>query len=281
MQEQRKKRGAILLAGLLAVSLLRGAPAARPAQGSLSVELPILMYHHLLRESARHGKYVISPDDFAADLDWLLSQGYETVTVAQLIGWVNGTGSLPEKPVMITFDDAYESFYEYAFPILQQRNCKAVLGVVGRYADEYTASEDHHINYSYCTWTQLDEMVQSGLVELQNHSYDLHTYEGEKKGSMKVSGEAVGDYEQRLRGDVGRMQSLCEYWCGVTPTAFVYPFGSVSAEALPVLKDMGFQAALTCLEQVNHLTGDAGQLFSLGRFNRPDGTSAQQILQSQ
>ena len=281
MQEQRKKRGAILLAGLLAVSLLRGAPAARPAQGSLSVELPILMYHHLLRESARHGKYVISPDDFAADLDWLLSQGYETVTVAQLIGWVNGTGSLPEKPVMITFDDAYESFYEYAFPILQQRNCKAVLGVVGRYADDYTASEDHHINYSYCTWTQLDEMVQSGLVELQNHSYDLHTYEGEKKGSMKVSGEAVGDYEQRLRGDVGRMQSLCEYWCGVTPTAFVYPFGSVSAEALPVLKDMGFQAALTCLEQVNYLTGDAGQLFSLGRFNRPDGTSAQQILQSQ
>ena len=153
--------------------------------------------------------------------------------------------------------------------------------MVGRYADEYTASEDHHINYSYCTWTQLDEMVQSGLVELQNHSYDLHTYEGEKKGSMKVSGEAVGDYEQRLRGDVGRMQSLCEYWCGVTPTAFVYPFGSVSAEALPVLKDMGFQAALTCLEQVNYLTGDAGQLFSLGRFNRPDGTSAQQILQSQ
>ena len=42
------------------------------------------MYHHLLRESARHGKYVISPDDFAADLDWLLSQGYETVTVAQV-----------------------------------------------------------------------------------------------------------------------------------------------------------------------------------------------------
>ena len=48
-----------------------------------------------------------------------------------------------------------------------------------------------------------------------------------------------------------------------------------------MLKDMGFQAALTCLEQVNYLTGDAGQLFSLGRFNRPDGTSAQQILQSQ
>ena len=181
MQEQRKKRGAILLAGLLAVSLLRGAPAARPAQGSLSVELPILMYHHLLRESARHGKYVISPDDFAADLDWLLSQGYETVTVAQLIGWVNGTGSLPEKPVMITFDDAYESFYEYAFPILQQRNCKAVLGVVGRYADEYTASEDHHINYSYCTWTQLDEMVQSGLVELQTTPTTCTPARGRKK----------------------------------------------------------------------------------------------------
>ena len=270
-----------MLAGLLAVSLLRGMPAARVAQGSVAVELPILMYHHLLKESSRHGKYVISPDDFAADLDWLLSQGYETVTVGQVIDWANGKGSLPQKPVMITFDDGYESFYEYAFPILQQRNCKAVLSVIGRYTDEYTETEDHHINYSHCTWMQIDELAQSGLVEIQNHSYDLHTYDGEKKGSMKVSGEAVGDYEQRLRGDIGRMQSLCEYWCGITPTAFAYPFGSVSAEALPVLKEMGFQAALTCLEEVNYLTGDADQLFSLGRFNRPAGKTAQQILQAQ
>lgn len=270
-----------MLAGLLAVSLLRGMPAARVAQGSVAVELPILMYHHLLKESSRHGKYVISPDDFAADLDWLLSQGYETVTVGQVIDWANGKGSLPQKPVMITFDDGYESFYEYAFPILQQRNCKAVLSVIGRYADEYTETEDHHINYSHCTWMQIDELAQSGLVEIQNHSYDLHTYDGEKKGSMKVSGEEVIHYQERLRDDVSRMQSLCEYWCGITPTAFTYPFGSVSAEALPVLKEMGFQAALTCLEEVNYLTGDADQLFSLGRFNRPAGKTAQQILQAQ
>ena len=48
-----------------------------------------------------------------------------------------------------------------------------------------------------------------------------------------------------------------------------------------MLKEMGFQAALTCLEEVNYLTGDADQLFSLGRFNRPAGKTAQQILQAQ
>lgn len=97
MQEQRKKRGAILLAGLLAVSLLRGAPAARPAQGSLSVELPILMYHHLLRGERAPRKIRHLPRRLCRDLDWLLSQGYETVTVAQLIGWVNGTAACPKS----------------------------------------------------------------------------------------------------------------------------------------------------------------------------------------
>ena len=182
---------------------------------------------------------------------------------------------------MITFDDGYESFYEYAFPILKERNCKAVFSIIGRYADEYTESEDHHINYSHCNWMQIDELAGSGLVEIQNHSYDLHTNEAGKNGSMKVSGEAVSDYEARLHEDIGKMQTLCEDWCGLTPTAFTYPFGSISAEALPVLKVMGFQAALTCLEKINYLTGDPEELFHLNRFNRPAGKSAQQILSAQ
>ena len=280
MQEKRRKTGALFLVGLLAVSLFRGA-AVRTVEGQPAVELPILMYHHLLKEKSRQGKYTVSPDDFAADLDWLLHEGYETVTVGQLIDWVNGDGSLPPKPVMITFDDGYESFYEYTFPILKERNCKAVFSIIGRYADEYTESEDHHINYSHCNWMQIDELAGSGLVEIQNHSYDLHTNEAGKNGSMKVSGEAVSDYEARLHEDIGKMQTLCEDWCGLTPTAFTYPFGSISAEALPVLKVMGFQAALTCLEKINYLTGDPEELFHLNRFNRPAGKSAQQILSEQ
>lgn len=277
MNNARAKRGALTLCALIALSAVRGT-AVPAGQDSAAVELPILMYHHILKDKTKLGKYTISPEELEADLDWLLREGYEPITVQQLIDWTDGAGELPARPVMLTFDDGYESFYEYAFPLLRAKGCKAVYSVIGRYADEYTEQEDHHINYSHCTWEQIAELQGSGLVEIQNHSYDLHTNEKGRKGSMKVSGEAVSAYQERLQDDIGRMQELCQSRCGVTPTAFTYPFGGVSEEALPVLRKMGFRAALTCREQINLLTGDKEELFSLGRFNRATGQSAASLL---
>ena len=64
----------------------------------------------------------------------------------------------------------------------------------------------------------------------------------------------------------------------VTPQVFAYPYGFSSPEATPVLKSMGFVAALTCKERVNRLTGDPDQLYDLGRFNRPSGVSTQAFM---
>ena len=275
----RTRRGAVTLAALLAVFLLRPAPTT-PVEGTPAVRLPILMYHHLLKDASRHNPYTIAPADFAADLDWLLSEGYQPITMAELLRWSRGEGSLPLKPVMITFDDGYESFYEYAWPILRERNCPAVFSVIGREADRYTEQEDHHISYSHCSWPQLQELAASGLVELQNHSYDLHTYEQSgQQGAKRVAGEPVERYQGRLEEDVGRMQRLLRDWCGAEATTFTYPFGSISPEALPVLQEMGFSAALTCRGQVNLLTGDPAELYTLGRFNRPAGKTARQIFE--
>ena len=110
-------------------------PAEAPA-GSQALALPIVMYHHILKEPTRLNSYTISPDEFRQDLQYLRDNGYQSILIQDLIDYVNGEAELPEKPVMITFDDGYESFYEYAFPILKEMKFRAVFSVVGTYVDQ-------------------------------------------------------------------------------------------------------------------------------------------------
>ncbi|MGI5967784.1 MULTISPECIES: polysaccharide deacetylase family protein [Anaerotruncus] len=244
------------------------------------IELPVAMYHHILKEEARLNKYTISPDEFRSDMQYLKDSGYTPIVIQDLLNYVQDGVPLPEKPVMITFDDGYESFHEYAFPILKEFGFKSVFSVVGTLADQYSEVDDHHIRYSHCTWNQLGLLHESGLVEIQNHSYNLHINDKGRHGSKMKSGESALTYQNMLLEDLGRLQAECaEHLDGYQPACFTYPFGQISKEALPVIKQLGFKAALTCEEKLNYITGDPEQLYHLRRFNRPHGTSIQTIFE--
>ena len=83
-------------------------------------ELPIIMYHHILKEKSKQGKFVVSPDEFEADLKYLKKNGYTAITADTLIRYHEDGEPLPDKPVMITFDDGYLSYLEYAVPLLEK-----------------------------------------------------------------------------------------------------------------------------------------------------------------
>lgn len=255
-------------------------PANAPID-SQAIALPIVMYHHILKEQARLNPFTISPDEFRQDLQYLKDNGYQSILIQDLIDYVNGETVLPEKPVMITFDDGYESFYEYAFPILKEMGFKAVFSVVGTYVDQYSCMDDHQICYSHCTWNELALLQKSRIVEVQNHSYNLHLLTNGRKGAKKMRGEKDTEYRHVLISDIGKMQDECrKNLSGWLPTAFAYPYGQVSEEAILILKELGFKAALTCTEKTNYLTGDPDELYHLNRFNRPHGTSLQSILET-
>ena len=266
---------AVAASGGLALGVIAAVQADAEATVEDRIDLPIIMYHGLLKEEKRQGQFIISPNLFEQDLRYLQENGYTTVVIADLIAYVQDGKPLPEKPVMLTFDDGYYNNYLYAFPLLKQYNCKMVLSPIGRYTDEYTQNKDTHANYAHCSWDAVREMMASGLVEFQNHSYNLHSIDSGRKGAKKKAVESLVDYRTLLVEDVMKMQTRMREETGYTPTAFVYPFGAVSSESLPILKELGFQATLICESHINAITRDPECLYGLGRYRRPAKTGSE------
>ena len=243
-----------------------------------SVKVPVVMYHALLQDEKRHGKYVISPAEFETDLIWLEKHGYTTILVSDLIVYTQGF-PLPEKPILLTFDDGYYNNYLYAFEIAKKHGAKFVISPVASLSDQYTQTGETNGYYTHCLWSQLKEMADSGLVEVQNHSYDLHKSKGGSLGAAKRSGETAEQYRARLSEDLTRAQQRIETETGTLPTAFVYPFGAVSKETPKIVRELGFACTLTCAQQISSVSRDPESLYDLGRFVRPSGGTSKDFFE--
>ncbi len=244
-----------------------------------SADLPIVMYHQLTVKPEKSGRYVLTVEQFEKDLQYLKSKGYQSVSIKELLNYSQGKGDIPEKAVMITFDDGNETLYEYALPLLEKYGFTAVGFVVGALADYYTEINDHNLNYSYLNWSQIKEMINGNIIEIESHSYDLHKNNNGRSGIKMKKNESIDDYREFLCSDVSKMKTAMENNTGKTPVAFAFPFGSFSPESTPILRDCGFKITLTCEEKVNILKkAEPESLFGLGRYNRPEGISSESFF---
>ncbi len=243
------------------------------------IKLPIVMYHHISEKRSALGAYVISPTQFENDLIHFEKCGYTTITVAQLADFAEGKFQMPEKPIMITFDDGYLSFYEYAYPLLKKYKMHAVLSVIGKYSDLYSNCDDRNVNYAHVTWDIVTEMAKSGYVEIENHTYDMHTI-GDRKGCVKKSGESEECYRLALSGDIKTVQEKIKTATGTAPIAFTYPFGRMCKQADDIINEMGFKISFGCEEKVNYLDKYEPNLHRLRRFNRAHGKSSQEFFKN-
>lgn len=247
-------------------------PASAQAEG---VRVPILMYHSILKDSARQGDYVISPAVLAADLDALRADGWTTITVSDLLAYVYDGTALPEKPVMITFDDGYYNNYLYAYPLLQQRGMRAVVSIIGSQTALFSENGQENAYWSHLRLERLQEMQD--VFEVQNHSWNLHTY-GERRGCLRRSGEDKAAYATLLRTDAEQTQQLLTDAGLPAPQCYTYPFGACSEESERILQEIGFLCTLGCEERINLVTRDPSCLYLMGRYNRAAGESTEQYL---
>ena len=186
-----------LLALCLGIGLLRQ-ERMRTVFSEERVTLPIIMYHSILKDDARQGKYVVSPEVLARDLDALRERGCETVTVRDLIAYTRDGAPLPAKPVMLTFDDGYYNNYVYAYPLLRQRGMRAVVSIIGSQTALFTENGEENAYWSHLRAERLRETED--VFEIQNHSWNLHEY-GERRGCLRRSGEDEAHYAKLLHED--------------------------------------------------------------------------------
>lgn len=275
-----KKISVILILSIVATSLyiemFKRNPVVLEVMSDGKVPVTIIMYHSILKDGNKAGEYVISPTQFENDIKYLVDNGYSFITMTDLINFVKKRGAkLPDKPVMITFDDGYYNNYMYAYPIIKKYDGCLVLSILGYNTDINKEDEKLSGYYSHVTWEQVKEMSKSGHVEIQNHSYKLHTNSNGRSGSMKKSNESVEQYKEFLTDDLMKLQRLLKENADIEPNTFTYPFGARSQESIDILKELGFEAALTCHNGINYVgKGDTELLYKLKRYNRPHGKSS-------
>lgn len=253
-------------------------PATKECMSDIDTGIPIIMYHNISPKSRLVGEYCVSVDEFEKDLKHITQNGYTTVSIQQLIDYSNNQGALPPKPIVITFDDGQESFYTYAYPLLKKYNCCAVMNIVGKFTDDFTQAQDHNVDYSYLNWQEVKELCESGIVEIGNHTYDMHEISSLRKGCGIKANENPLEYCTALNEDIGKLQVKLQDFTGLTCKIFAYPYGYISSQAPEILKEMGFCAMLTCEEKINY-TSKEDWIYSLGRFNRSGKISSEAFFQ--
>lgn len=243
-------------------------------------EVLILMYHHILKDTSYHGKYVVSPSQFEEDLMYLKQNGYETVLIKDLIDFVYLKKELPQKCAVLSFDDGHLSNYHYIFPLIKKSNDKIVISVVGEYTDNATNTEDRNVAYSYLKWEDIKELDESGLVEIANHTYNFHN-KNKRMGIGSVTGETKEEYTKIIKDDLEKLNKKIKDITGKEPLTFTYPFGKVVENSYDVIKKIGFKASLSCEEGINIIReNDKECLYMLKRYNRPAGISTKEFFKN-
>lgn len=260
-------------------ALFSGADGRDDKSAKEEVFLPIIMYHSILKDKNLQNDYTISPTLFENDLKYLTDNGYTTVTVEDLINYVYHGKDLPDRCIMLTFDDGYYNNYYYAFQLLKKYKCRAVISPIASMTEKFTQTQDISVTYGHISDNDIREMANSGYVEIQNHSYDMHTLTP-RKGVSKKRGESTEDYKNTVTNDITKAQNYLENVTGKKPSCFVYPFGAKSEGTEEIVRELGFVCTMTCTEEPNVITRDKESLFELGRYRRDGKESMEKLMKS-
>ncbi|MCX7921326.1 MAG: polysaccharide deacetylase family protein [Clostridia bacterium] len=248
------------------------ASAQKAGKAKGEKKVPIITYHHIDTDASKLNSVVISPQKFKSDMLALKQAGYETVFLKDLDDYVNNIKELPAKPVVITFDDGYLSNYMYAYPVLKELDMKATIAVIGWSVGKTKyKNTDKPINPHF-TWEQGREMYESGHIDIQNHTFDLHepneTEYPYRRGVLQKKDELDGPYSIVLKQDCLKMNNLIEANVGNKVIALTYPFGAFSHLSEQVMYELGYKLTLTTKPGINRIKkGDPQSLFELKRIN--------------
>ena len=245
---------------------------------TVSRDVPVLMWHNLAEESS--GDMTISVDTFRAQIEALHEAGFKTVSLQQLYDYVRFGTELPEKPIVLTFDDGYFSNYEYAYPILREYGMQATIFAIGVSVGKDTYKDTDHAMTPHFGADEAREMVDSGLISVQSHTFDMHQWPPFEDGNAQVretllpfDGEADADYEAAVEADFAESRELLESITGQPVNALAFPEGAYVTLTQDALRSAGAELTFTTVRAVNTVVKGLPQsLCAMPRFGMTEST---------
>jgi Predicted xylanase/chitin deacetylase len=209
--------------------------AKNPTPGT---DLPILFFHHLAEE-VNDNNAIVTPEYFETVLQTLKENNFNTITPQQLADYVYKGEELPENPVMIQFDDGYESNVLIAAPLLRKYDMCATVFAITQWVT-YSSDEDfRHPESPLFTWEQAREVLD--VMSIQSHSNNMH-YNDDKnprKGVLQKEDESDSDYQKAFVKDYKSSKKKIKKKLSTKVFAYAYPFGMYTKETERMLKEQG------------------------------------------
>ncbi|WP_373981615.1 poly-beta-1,6-N-acetyl-D-glucosamine N-deacetylase PgaB [Achromobacter sp. JD417] len=268
----------LILAGLLLLLMLiltacakdipvYTAPADRPVA---AVDLPwvngqflALAYHDVEDDDPDQAFLSVRTDRLAEQLAWLRANGYQAVSVDQILAARQGGKPLPDRAVLLSFDDGYRSFRTRVLPILKAYGWPALLAPVGTWMDtpsnrpvDFGGSPE--ARKRFLNWDEIREISRSGLVEIAAHTDASHygalaNPQGntEPAAAIRAYDARTGQYETeaqfnaRMGRDVAAITDKIRAATGKKPRVWVWPYGAEGGSTLRIAAENGYEMALT------------------------------------
>jgi peptidoglycan/xylan/chitin deacetylase (PgdA/CDA1 family) len=210
--------------------------------------VPILTYHNLAEQAK--GRLVLAASSFREQMRYLKTNGYRVVSLADFIEFTRLNRQLPQRAVVLTFDDGYRAFRDYAYPVLKELGFTATLFV---YTDWVGAGR------AALSWRDLRELSADG--------FDIQAHTKTHADLRRATGETEVQYARRMQAELEQPQELFSKNLGHRSQILAYPYGRWEEGLLPKVTEHGYIAAFSVRRQgnasfVRPLTGHRSQIYS-------------------
>lgn len=250
---------------LWCVSALWPATAAA-AQAWPADSFAVLCYHDVRDElRQRPDLYTVETRQLTQQFAWLRAQGYHVISMDEVIASRREHRPLPDRAVVLSFDDGLQSVYTRAFPLLEAFNYPAVVGLVGAWLGEPAAGEgpvaypDDKLSHAdFLRPEQIREMRRSGLIEFASHSFALHVgVLANPQGNLEPAAAArrydatrggyedIAAYRERIGRDIAKSSDDILRLSGVRPRIIVWPYGDHNHVSDRVVEELGMPTGFT------------------------------------
>lgn len=235
------------------LSLVKGDP--KLLKDEVAVQVPVLMYHHIRKIkptfTSKDRQYSVTPEHFQAQMEGLVRAGYTTITPRELEEAIEGVGTLPKKPVLLTFDDGYKEHYTIVLPILKRLNLKATYFIISG-----VTKVNAHMSVK-----MIQEADQTGLITIASHTR-AHPFLARLSSAARIS-QIVGS-----KKDLEEMVGHPIY-------DFAYPFGSWNQSVANEVEEAGYTLGFGI--RLGSLHGNSSR-YQLRRIRVLDGENVVPIL---